>query len=281
MPHTIVNGISLNYETAGDGPPVVLIAGLGADHHFWYRQIPALAERFRVITPDNRGAGDSEKPNEPYTLRQLADDVRGLLDAVGVERAHVVGASLGGFIAQEFVLAYPERVRRLVLCCTSFGGATSAPIPPETLAVMLARTGDPERDLRAFLAVLFAGDFLETHAQEIDDYVAWRVAHPQPLHAYRRQLEAALAHDTQARLADLRLPVLVFHGRNDRVVPSVNGERLAAAISGARLSLFDAGHNFLWEASEDANHQIIDFLTESGPSEQATARTLDHSVKRG
>jgi pimeloyl-ACP methyl ester carboxylesterase len=261
MPRVQVNGISLHYETTGSGTPVLLIAGLGADHHFWYRQIPALAERFRVIAPDNRGAGESDKPDARYTLRQMADDLRALLDALEVPSAHVMGASLGGFLAQEFILAYPERTRRVVLCCTSFGGAGSAPIPPQTLAVLMTRTGDPERDLRATLTVQFAGDFLETHAEEIDAYVAWRVAHPQPVHAYRRQLEAALAHDTQRRVGELRMPVLVLHGRADRVVPAMNGERLAAAIPGARLSLLEAGHNFLWEASEEANRQIIDFLS--------------------
>lgn len=262
MPRVQVNGISLHYESAGSGAPVLLIAGLGADHHFWYRQTPTLAERFRVIAPDNRGAGDSDKPDAPYTLRQMAEDLRGLLDALEVPPVHVIGASLGGFIAQEFILAYPERTRRVVLCCTSFGGAEAAPIPPETLAVLTTRSGDPERDLRATLTVQFAGNFLQTHAAEIDAYVAWRVAHPQPVYAYRRQSEATLAHDTERRLRDVRMPVLVLHGRADRVIPAVNGERLAQAIPGARLSLLEAGHNFLWEASEEANRRIMDFLSE-------------------
>ncbi len=263
MPRVQVNGISLHYETAGSGTPVLLIAGLGADHHFWYRQIPALAGRFRVIAPDNRGAGESDTPDSPYTLRQMAEDLRGLLDALEVPSAHVVAASLGGFVAQEFILAHPARTRRVVLCCTSFGGAAAAPIPPETLAVLTTRTGDPERDLRATLTVQFAGNFMQTHAAEIDAYVAWRVAHPQPVHAYRRQLEAALSHDTQRRVGQLQMPVLVLHGRADRVLPAVNGERLAAAIPGARLALLEAGHNFLWEAADEANRRIIDFLSQS------------------
>ncbi len=262
MPYAAVNGVQLYYETQGRGAPVVLVAGLGADAHFWYKQAPALAERFEVIAFDNRGACRSDKPDEPYSIRMLADDVAGLLDALEIAAANLVGASLGGVVVQEFALAYPARAQRIVLCCTSFGGPHSVPIPAETTQVLLGRTGDPERDLRAFLAVQLATNFPETHPEEIADYVAWRVAHPQPLFAYQRQLMAAAAHDTENRIGDLRLPVLILHGGQDRVVPAGNGELLAARIPGARLHVFpDAGHLFLWERADDANRLIREFLT--------------------
>ncbi len=266
MPRVSVNGISLYYETAGSGPPLLLIGGLGADGHFWYKQTPALAERFTVIAPDNRDTGLSDKPDVPYTVRTLADDLRGLIDALAVPVAHVVGASGGGFIAQEFALAHPARVRRMVLCCTSFGGPRSIPIPPETVQVLLNRTGDPERDLRNFLPLQLATDYLQTHAAEVDGYVAWRIAHPQPLDAYQRQAGAFLAHDAESRLPALRAPVLILHGEQDRVVPSGNAKLLADVIPGARLQMLPgAGHNFLWEAAEETNRRIIDFLGEAEP----------------
>lgn len=261
MPYAHVNGISLYYETRGFGPPVLLISGLRADGHFWLHQTPALAGRFQVIRPDNRGAGRSDKPDLPYTLAMMAADLRGLLDVLAIPSAHVVGASMGGFIAQEFALAYPERVRGLVLCCTSFGGPEAIPIPPETLQVLASQTGDPAQDLRAFLAVQFATDYPQRHPEEIDAYVAWRVAHPQPLFAYQRQLAAASAHDTADRLGRLRCPVLILHGAEDRVVPAGNAELLAARIPGARLHIFPrAGHLFLWECAEEANREIAAFL---------------------
>ena len=261
MAHASVAGFRLYYEEAGAGAPVVLIAGLGADAHFWYKQVPALAGRFRVLTFDNRDSHRSDKVDATYTVADMAGDVRGLLDALEVEAAHVVGASLGGFIAQEFAVAHPERVRRLILCGTSFGGATAEPIPPATLTAMMGRTGDAERDLRAFLPLQIATDYLETHAAEVDDYVAWRVAHPQSLPAYQRQLTAAVAHDAAGRLGGLRMPVMILHGAHDRVVPARNAELLASRIPGARLRVFpEAGHLFLWEAAEDANRTIIEFL---------------------
>ncbi|HEV8353037.1 MAG TPA: alpha/beta hydrolase [bacterium] len=262
MPYATANGIQLYYERLGEGLPVVLVSGLGADAHFWYRQVPSLSRQFEVITLDNRGACRSDKPDEPYTIRMMAGDVAGLLDALEIPAAHLVGASLGGFIVQEFALGYPERTRRVVLCCTSFGGPRSVPIPPQTAEVLLSRTGDPARDLRAFLAVQFGTDFLQTHPEEIDDYVAWRVAHPQPPFAYQRQLMAATGHDTESRIGDWRGPVLILHGGQDRVVPVANGELLAQRIAGSRLHVFpDAGHLFLWEQSSSANQMIAEFLT--------------------
>lgn len=262
MPHASVNGFRLYYEETGAGDPVVLIAGLGADAHFWYKQVPAFARHFRVITFDNRDSNRSDQVDAAYTVADMAGDVGRLLEALELEAVHVVGASLGGFIAQEFALAYPGRLRKLVLCCTSFGGPAAEPILQATLAAIMSRTGDAERDLRTFLPLQIATDYLETHPTEIDDYVAWRIAHPQSLPAYQRQLAAAVAHDTGGRLSRLGMPVLVLHGAHDRVVPARNAELLASRIPGARLRVFpEAGHLFLWEAAEEANRAMIEFLT--------------------
>lgn len=261
MPYAQTNGIRMYYEVHGAGRPVVLVGGLGADGHFWCRQVPFLARRLRVITPDNRGAGRSDAPDEPYTIRAMADDLAGLLDALGITMAGIVGASMGGFVAQEFALAHASRIERLVLCCTSFGGPHSIPIPPETAAVLQRRTSDPAADLRAFLAVQFGTDYPQTHAPDIDAYVRWRVAHPQPLAAYQRQLAAVAGHDAGGRLGQVRIPVLILHGGRDRVVPVGNAHLLAARIPGARVHVFpDAGHLFLWECADEANRMLIEFL---------------------
>jgi pimeloyl-ACP methyl ester carboxylesterase len=260
-PVAVLAGSRLYYEDDGFGEPVVMISGLGGDAHFWYKQVPALAAHFRVITFDNRDTARSDKPETPYGVRDLAGDVDGLLRVLEIERAHVVGASGGGFIAQEFALSYPQRVRSLVLCCTSPGGAHAEPIPAQTLALLANRSGDPERDLRAFLAVQVATDYLDARAGEVDAYVAWRVAHPQPLPSYQRQLAAFVAHDAADRLSALRIPVLILHGAHDRVVPARNAALLAERIPRARVHIFDdAGHLFLWERAEEANRLIVEFL---------------------
>lgn len=261
MPIARANGIQMYYEIEGSGDPVVLIAGLGADAHFWYKQVPALSPMFRVMTLDNRDSGRSEKVVAAYTIRAMADDLMSLLETVGIDSTCIVGASLGGFIAQEFALAYPDRVRRLVLCCTSHGGPNAAPVHSETLAVLMSRTGDPERDLRAFLRIQFGTDYLATHAAEVDDYLAWRVAHAQPLVAYQRQLMASAGHNTEDRLGRLAMPVLILHGSRDRVVPVENAHLIARKIPQARVEIFkDGGHLFLWEFAGDANRMIAEFL---------------------
>lgn len=282
MPYVRSNGISLYYERCGRGRPVVLIGGLGSDGHLWYKQAPRLAEHFQVITPDNRGAGRSDTPDEPYTLAMMAADLLGLVDALELPAVSLVGVSMGGFIAQEFALAYPDRVDRLILCSTSFGGLRSAPIPDETIRILQSRTGDPERDLRAFLTVQFATDYTETHMKEVDEYVAWRVAHPQPVYAYQRQFAAALVHITEDRLAGLRCPVLILHGAQDRVVPSDNARLLAARIPHAEVYLFrDTGHLLLWERAEEVNDRIIEFLSRQGGGRNVSEGALSSTNKEG
>src|SRR5205809_7891619 len=119
MPKVTVNGIRMFYEETGGGEPLILIMGFGGDHLAWAFQVRALAEHYRVVTFDNRGAGQSDAPEPPYTIRTMADDTAGLIAALGIERAHVVGVSMGGMIAQELALAYPGRVRSLHLGCTT------------------------------------------------------------------------------------------------------------------------------------------------------------------
>jgi pimeloyl-ACP methyl ester carboxylesterase len=262
MPQATVGSITLFYERAGRGSAVVLIPGLGGDHFLWRHQVPHLAAQFDVIAPDLRGAGQSSAPDEPYSMAMFADDLAGLLDVLGIARAHVVGASMGGFVAQEFALRYPERLDRLVLCCTSLGGPHSLPIPPETVAVLTQRTGDPRVDLERFLAYSTSEHYRTAHADDIEAHIAWRVAHPQPLYAYHRQLAAAAAHDALDRLGAIQAPTLICHGTADRIIPVGNAHMLAERIPGARLHLFEGGsHQFFWEHADAFNRIVIEFLT--------------------
>lgn len=262
MPRAAVGSITVFYERAGAGPAVVLVPGLGGDHFLWRHQIPHLAGRFDVIAPDTRGAGQSSAPDEPYTIALFADDLAGLLDTLGIARAHVVGASMGGFIAQEFALRHPGRLDRLVLCCTSPGGPHSVPIPPETIAVLAQRTGDPRVDLERFLALSTGESYRTAHPDDIEAHIAWRVAHPQPVYAYHRQLAAAASHDAMDRLQMIRAATLICHGTADRIVPSANARMLAERIPDARLRFFEGGsHQFFWEQAEAFNRLVIEFLT--------------------
>lgn len=266
MPQAAVGAVTLHYERAGNGPAVVLVPGLGGDHRLWYHQAPALEGRYDVIAVDNRGAGQSAMPDEPYTIATFADDLSGLMDALGIASAHVVGASMGGFIAQEFALRHPDRLGRLVLCCTSPGGPRSVPIPQEAVEVLVQRTGDPRTDLLRSVALMTTEAYRAACPDAIEAHIAWRLAHPQPLFAYHRQLAAAAAHDASDRLRAIRAPTLVCHGTGDRIVPSANAALLADDIPHARLHLFDgSSHLFFWEQAAEFNRLVIEFLVENDP----------------
>ncbi len=264
MPKVHANGIELYYESHGSGDPLVLIGGLGADRFLWFRQVPEMSKHFQVITFDNRGAGQTDKPEEPYSIPMFAADTAGLLSCLGMPRAHVLGASLGGFIAQEFVLANPDMVDRLVLVSTSFGGPNSVPTPKETTMAMLAgRTGDPETDIRNNFKLFTSAAWQEAEPEIVTQYVQWRVAHPQPLPAYQRQAMAVPGYSSEDRLGQIKAPTLIMHGEQDRVVPVQNARLLAERIPGARLTIFSGGgHAFSIEMAEQFNRAVIAFLQE-------------------
>ncbi len=255
------NGITIHYEIHGTGEPLVLIGGLGADTFLWFCQTPELAKHFQVIVFDNRGAGETDKPEGSYTIKLFAEDVAGLLKALGIARAHIVGASLGGLIAQEFALSYPEMVNKLVLVSTSFGGPNALPTPQATIAEMMNRTGNPETDIRSNFKLFTSSEWQQAHPEIVDEYVQWRVAHPQPVAAYQRQAMAVPAFNAEERVQQISAPTLVAHGECDRVVPVENGRMLAAKIPQARLMIFaNGGHAFTIEMADQFNAALEQFL---------------------
>src|SRR5262245_17429611 len=264
MPFATANGTRLYYEWHGadGGTPVVLVMGLGGDSTAWPFQLAALTPRHRVLVFDNRGAGRSEAPDVPYTTPGMAGDLLALLDALNVERAHLVGLSLGGAIAQEAALAAPARFTSLQLHATWAG-----PHPyfqALVTAVRAARIGLSSEGFYRCLSVwLFAPESFATQRDLIETVVHRAVHHPYPvpLHAYLRQTDAVLAHDTRGRLHQIRCPTLVGVGSQDLITPPFLAEELARAIPGARLScLPNAGHGALWEAAEAFNQTCLDFL---------------------
>ncbi len=273
MPHATVDGLRLYYEWHGRarGTPVVLLMGLGGDSTAWGSQLAALAPRHRVLVLDNRGAGRSDAPDEPYTTGRLAADLLGLLDALGVERAHLLGLSLGGAIAQEAALAAPARIASLQLHATWPG-----PHPyfaALVRAVQVARRRlEPEAFHRALALWVFTPECFAAQPALVDLVVQRAVDHPYPapLHGYLRQADAALAHDARARLSQIRCPTLVAVGARDLVTPPFLSTELARRIPGARLEVLpDGGHGALWEAPAAFNRLCLDFLG-SVPDEGAT-----------
>lgn len=254
--------VRLHYESAGDGAPVLLIMGLGMNSMGWWRTVPVLAQRLRVISFDNRGVGRSDRPAGPYSIAEMAADALAVLDAAGEASAHVYGISLGGMIAQELALTAPERVRSLVLGATTAGGDRAVPIAPTTLAFMQKR-GELTAEEAVWASVPYNYSPRTRHGggQRIAEDIERRLAFPIEPEPYRAQLAAATDHDAGDRLGSLTMPTLVVHGADDALVPPGNGQILADLIPGAELQLWpDAAH--LYPTDEPAaDRAVLDFLT--------------------
>ncbi|HEU5320051.1 MAG TPA: alpha/beta fold hydrolase [Methylomirabilota bacterium] len=268
MPTVRANGLTLHYLEAGAGEPLVLLMGFGGDHTAWGLQVPAFAERYRVIAPDNRGAGQSETPDVPYTTRLMADDTVGLMDALGIERAHLLGVSMGGMIAQEIALHHPGRVRSLQLHCTY------ARPDRYTLALLEAwrlvrTTVGREEALRTIALWLFAPETYNERPEFVEAVLQAALANPFPqsLTGFLRQGEAVQEHDTLERLGAIRCPTLVAGAEADILVPPRFWRELAARIPGAELHVLSgAGHVYFWERPDVFNALCVNFLGKHAPS---------------
>ena len=257
-------GVRLAYESAGDGPPVLLVQGLGYGRWGWEPVVEPLAGGFRVVTFDNRGIGESDIPRGPYTAEQLAADCMAVLDAAGIERSHVVGTSLGGMVAQTVALTYPGRVDRLVLACTTPGGPGSYPIPEPTLRLFAeAPLLDPKVALRRFVENALSAETVAERPELVDRILELRLSNPFDLAGWQAQLAAGTSFDVLDHVDGIRAPTLVVSGTADTVVDARNSELLAARIPGARLELFRGlGHLFFWEEPERFARLVTEFLHE-------------------
>jgi len=259
MSTAVLEGVRLAYDVEGSGEPVLMIQGLGYGRRGWGPAPGMLAHRFQVVTPDNRGFGESDVPPGPYTTAQLAGDALAVLDAAEIDTAHVLGISLGGMIAQELVLAQPERVRKLVLCSTTPGGATSFPMPEQTVALMgRAAHLDPREAQQQFVVNALSPD---APAELVHEIVAYRAANPPDGAGWYAQAGAGAAHDASARVGEITAPTLVIHGTADNVVDVRNASVLADGIAGSRLVLLEGvGHLLPWERPQEFTALVEEFL---------------------
>jgi 3-oxoadipate enol-lactonase len=267
------DGARLYYERTGRGVPVLLVMGLGMTAAGWWRTVPVLGERLRVLTFDNRGAGRSDHPPGPYTLEQLADDAISVLDAEEIDRAHLYGISMGGMIAQHAALRHPDRVRALVLGATTGGGPLAVP-PDERTLDFLRRRGAMPHDEGVWSSVPYnySQRTRAMHGRRIGDDVARRLENVLDVNAYTAQLQAASAHDLSARLQDIRAPTLVLHGAEDVLVPPANGENLARAIPGARLRVLEHAAHLYTTDEPDADREVLQFLVAHARAGQRATR---------
>jgi pimeloyl-ACP methyl ester carboxylesterase len=266
MPRIRVRDLNIHYEFAGaeTGDLVVLIMGLGGDHQAWLpAQVPSLtAAGYRCLLFDNRDVGQTDaSPVPAYTVRTFADDTAGLLQALGIERAHIVGGSMGGLIAQELALNYPELVRSLSLLSTM-------PFVDELMREFLAAMGAARERLSPQDVFTLGAPWLFTHrflqnpgAVLMARRMSLQNPYPQPLDAYRRQCAASLTHDTRARLGRIRAPTHVVVGAEDVLTPPYMSRLLAEHIPGATLTIIPGGgHGTFMEQAAAHDAAMIGFL---------------------
>jgi 3-oxoadipate enol-lactonase len=253
----VADGARIAYEVQGEGAPVLLCQGLGYARWGWEPVAERLARDFLVVAFDNRGIGESEVTPGPYTVAQLAADAVAVLDATGLRRAHVVGASLGGMVAQQIAIAYPERVEKLVLMCTTAGGADAYPMPERTVRLFAeAPSLPPQQALRRFVE-----NSLSVRGELVDVLYERRLANPLDMGGWQAQAAAGVAWDADGRLAGIAAPTLVLHGTGDNVIDYRNSELLGESIPGARVRLFPgAGHLFWWEHPDEVVAAIREFV---------------------
>ncbi|HEX3511583.1 MAG TPA: alpha/beta hydrolase [Solirubrobacteraceae bacterium] len=254
-----VGDVVLGVREHGAGSPLLLIAGIPAVADDWDPLAERMGETHRVIAFDNRGSGTSTVTPGPYTTRQLAGDAAGLLDALGVESAAVFGMSMGGMIAQELAIGWPEKVERLVLGCTHAGMRHATRPPRETGRAFAMLTDDWGERMRALAPAAFAG---AVDPALLAGFLEKKTGDAQEPEGYRGQIAAVLEHDTADRLEQIRCPTLILTGGDDRIIPGESSRLLHVRIRGARLEVIPGtGHLFFLERPDASVRLLRDFLS--------------------
>jgi pimeloyl-ACP methyl ester carboxylesterase len=262
MPDIQTNGIHLHYEEHGAGAPLLLLMGLGSPGTIWEGHVRAWAPPYRCLTPDNRGAGRSEKPVGPYSTAQMAQDTLGLLDALMLDRVHVAGISMGSAIAQELAIAVPDRVHTLTLVCP-WPRCDAYTVRIFEMLHSAVQTMSLQQFVRLSQLWVYTPDW---HATQMHDLLRREqqvldAPDPMPAHAYQAQCAACIAHDTLDRLHRITAPTLITCGDRDVFTPLHYSEAIADRIDGATLLVFEgAGHAHHWEQQQKFDGAVMQFL---------------------
>jgi 3-oxoadipate enol-lactonase len=258
------NGIDIHYRVFGEGEPLLLIMGLGGNADWWDKGfLEPLAERYQVVTFDNRGAGRSGTPDGPYTIPLMASDTSGLMEHLGWRSANIVGFSMGGMIAQELACTHPEKVRRLVLISTNCGGQESINPKPEVYAALtMPREGLTVEDIaRASLYMLFPPEFIEKERELMDKVVKGQLIAPIKPSCFMAQLNGVNTWSIHSRLCSLDKPTLIIAGDQDILIPPENSRILADVIPNSHLAMKPgAGHGITSMFPGEIAAKVLAFL---------------------
>ncbi len=260
MAFTNNNGTEIYWEEHGTGEPLLLIMGLGGSHKEWRRFVPELSKKYRVITFDNRGTGETVFADEPFTISAMASDAKAVLDAAKVETAHVHGMSMGGMIAQEFALNYPEMLRSLILGVTTCGGSNGVLAKPEVLFTLQGRgITTPEEAFWAMAPFIYDAD---TPREMLEEDLNSREGEFTKPENFMRQLQAVMTwQGTYQRLSNINVPTLVLHGENDQLIPCENAQIIADQIPNAEyVKIKNSSHIYMTDQTEKSAEIILEFL---------------------
>lgn len=264
MPKEKINNTELYYEIHGDGDPLIMIMGLSANIDWWPPTfLEKIKKNFKTIIFDNRDAGRSENSGENYELKDMATDTIKLMDKLNIDKAHILGISMGGMIAQELVLEYPERVDKLILASTNCGNPKSILPSKKVLAELTKdRKGRSDIDIiKDFIELLYTDEFIEQNPDFIEKTKIRMLRAPIKPEAYKRQINAILTFNTGRRLKDIEAPTLVIHGKEDILLPPKNAEIIANAIPNAELQYFEnSGHALFSHKPEKTSELVLNFL---------------------
>ena len=264
MPHVETNGIQMYYEERGSGEPLIMIMGITAPGGVWDAHADAWKEDFRCIYPDNRGVGKSDKPEGDYSSAMMADDYAGLMDALDIPQARVVGVSMGSIIAQQLILRHPDKVKSAVLMCPWAKCDRYAASTFKHMADCKARLR-PEEFMEWVQLLIFTKPFWDNDEAftGLQDGLkeAANNPDPQPLHGLEGQAAACINHDVVDQLGDIKAPCLVIGGKDDVFTPKWMNDQVAAGIPNSDQHLYDnAGHAFHWECMDDFNPRVLEWL---------------------
>jgi pimeloyl-ACP methyl ester carboxylesterase len=255
--------MKLFYESHGTGEPLILIPGFASGAWSWFGQIENLSKHFQVITFDPRGIANSKiSDGTKVSLQTIAGDIVDLLDELKIEKANVLGASFGGFVAQEFALNFPEKLNKLILACTSFGGKNHVAPSLEVLSSFISVDDlNKSERIRKFIVPAFTPEFFAEHSETVEKVCRLRERNFVPETVYMQQLESATTFDAEKRVAQIKAETLILTGDSDVVVPPENSRNLAAAIPNAKLETIKGGsHMFFIEKADEFNQAVTDFI---------------------